>query len=620
MKKTALKKVFALLLVLVLAFAMSVPAFAATGGNKYTITIVPGTYTDTSDAAADRYKAYEIFTGNLTPDPAEGELTEAQKNQLSNIAWGADVDVDAFVAALAADEDGAFKGKFDGVDEIADAALQAAAVAKILDENGDDKDFVKAFAILAQDNIKATGAVPVSSTYDKDEKSPTYGRFKIGLDKSGYYLIADEYNGTKTGDIVSEHILEIIRSKEDIVLKSDVPIVNKTNATGNGGYEIGETITFQLVGTLAENFRNFTHAYQYKFVDTMSDGLTYAGGLTAEVWSVNADGSLEAKVDTVTLTKDETPDDDSDDGNYTVAVENSDYDNDETTTETRITIAFDDLKEITNLDPAHVIVIKYNAYINSDAVIGEPEINSVKLVFSNNPYIENKTTETPEKKVAVEAFEFDILKKDSVSNTALAGVQFKLYKEVMVAEEGQEPAPQKLYGVFTDNGDGSYTLNTENNWTVTKADGTELVTYDDAEDLLDGILHIKGLGKGTYYLEEVEAPLGYNELPGAIEIEISATYYTANDPEVLAGTKVEGELKTADATFSIDGEETALVVKNAITKVGIIPIDVLNVPTSALPRTGGIGNYIFYIGGVLLIAAAVTIFLVSKKKASKKAE
>ena len=617
MKKSTFKKVFAIILALVLTFAMSVPAFASTAGDgedDYTITITPGAYTDVKKT--DRYKAYEVFTGDLTPDPEEGTLTEEEMNQLRNIKWGDDVDVDKLVEALTADGN-PFGDAFDGVDDIEDADLQASTVARLLDTNSATEGFAKAFAIAVQKSLKLATAEaeenkahPVSSTYDSDEESPTYGKFNISLDKSGYYLIVDNPNNDPAvakGDIISEHLLQVVRDRQ-LNVKSSTPTSKKEIASGYGGYEIGKLITFRLTGTLAENFNNYTNAYQYKFVDTMSKGLTYVGDdkVTVEVWSVKkGTGELDKKVENITLTKSKT----GTEGNYTIATQ--------TLTEpdrTKLTIAFDNLKEIENLKAEYVIVVTYKAYINYDAVIGTAKINEAHLEFSNDPYNGGSTTEAPDNRVAVETLELDLIKKDAVTGDALAGVKFNLYY-VDPGEDATETDDDTIYyGNFTSNNAGTYTLLKENGWTTTKGDAAELVTVE------DGILNIKGLGTGTYYLVEAETPSGYNALPGPIEINISATYYVATDDKVIAGTKVEGEIKTVSATFKIDGETSALVFeaedRETEPTLGVIPIDILNVPISSLPRTGGIGNYIFYIGGGLLVAAAVVFFIVSKKKSS----
>lgn len=623
MKKSTFKKVFAFMLALVLAFAMSVPAFAATKGDgtaDYTITITPGDYTDTSKT--DRYKAYEIFTGDLTTTPSNGSsLTDDEKNQLSNIQWGEDINVSALITELTKTGN-AFNDAFNSITTM-EASLQASAVAKILDNithpatvtpetKAAAEAFAKAFAIAVKASLKDVCTVegahtheadkshPVSSTYDAGTKE-----FKISLDKSGYYLVVDNPSNDPAvgkGDIISEHILEVVRDKA-VTVKSATPTVDKEIVSGNSGYEIGQTIKYQLVGTLAENFKNFVGDYKYKFVDTMSKGLTLdEDSIEVKVYSLKADGSLDAEITTITLTKGDT----APNGNYTVSVTGGG------SAATVITIAFDNLKEIEGLLADYVIVVTYEAYIDSNAVIGTPGTNAAKVEFSNDPYTDSSTTETPEDKVGVETLELDVVKKDSVSGAGLSGVKFKLYKVETLAQPAT--GTKNVYGKFTSDDAGTYTLNATDSWTDTKASGTDLIT------ITDGVLKIKGLGTGIYYLEEVETPNGYNALPGPIKIEITATYVTADDVKAAAlegKTLVEGELKTVTAAFTIDGKETSLVIKGTETTLGIIPIEILNIPISSLPSTGGIGNYIFYIGGGLLIVAAIAILIVSKKKATK---
>lgn len=641
MKKSTFKKVFALMLALVLTFAMSVPAFAATegdGDDDFTITITPNDYTDTN--IKNRYKAYEIFTGRLT-EPDEGDeeddLTDYEKNQLADIQWGEDIDVDAFVQALIDDEDGYFNDAFaDLATDFAenfDSAECAAKVAEILanvykddarteEDDLDPDDFAKKFAVVAQKNLKDPGAKPVESDFESDE-------FTITVDKPGYYLIVDDPDSTpKKGDIISEHLLQVVRDRT-LKLKSDTPTVEKEIASGNGGYEIGEPITFQLTGTLAKNFKNFLDAYYYAFIDTMSDGLTLdKDSIEVNVYSVKEDGTL----DQVKIT----------DENLQQYYEILPDDEEETEADYTFAVVFEDLKEIEELEASYVIVVTYDAFINDETVIGTYETNEVYVKFSNNPNYESSgepgepedppTTETPKDEVAVQTFELDIIKKDSVNNEKLLeGVKFHLYKVETVAAEGPapaEPTTKTLYGVFDDGGDGTYTLKTEGGWTEYEdedADGwTDEATATDLITIEGGILNLKGLGEGVYYLEEVEGLNGYNTLPGPIKITITADYYEAEDDEVKGEEAKVGEVKNIYVTVTINDEDSDLVSvdedRDGVEDTsGLIPLDVLNVPASSLPSTGGIGNYIFYIGGGLLIAAAVAFFFISRRKSSKEA-
>ena len=85
----------------------------------------------------------------------------------------------------------------------------------------------------------------------------------------------------------------------------------------------------------------------------------------------------------------------------------------------------------------------------------------------------------------------------------------------------------------------------------------------------NGTLHVEGVDSVTYYLEETDAPVGYNRLTERVAVTVSA------DNSVI--------------------------------------VDVPNSSGAVLPSTGGIGTTIFYIIGGLLIVAAVVFFVVRRK-------
>ena len=123
-----------------------------------------------------------------------------------------------------------------------------------------------------------------------------------------------------------------------------------------------------------------------------------------------------------------------------------------------------------------------------------------------------------------------------------------------------------------------------------QAEASKIVTVSNADST------IEGLDEGTYYLEETEAPVGYNKLTEPIEVEITAT------TSVTSGSETVQYKNSSETSYTPATDATVKVLNNAGTQ---------------LPSTGGIGTTLFYvIGGGLMAVAAV--LLVTKKRMNSK--
>lgn len=200
------------------------------------------------------------------------------------------------------------------------------------------------------------------------------------------------------------------------------------------------------------------------------------------------------------------------------------------------------------------IVVTYNATLNSNAVIGGTgNKNDTYLKYGND----NSTTHGM---TTTYTYEFDVVKTNE-EKQLLEGAVFSLY----ASEEA--PTPMNLVAGST----GVYRLPTK--------DDTATVTTFTA-----GKVTIQGLANGTYYLEEITAPKGYNKLDHRVMITINNTDLKAT---------------TTENTYTDGG------------------VQVINNAGTTLPGTGGIGTTIFYlIGGGLMVAAAV--LLIAKKRMENK--
>ena len=215
------------------------------------------------------------------------------------------------------------------------------------------------------------------------------------------------------------------------------------------------------------------------------------------------------------------------------------------------------------LKPNDVVEVAYSAEVNEYAVIGGAgNDNKTQLKYG-----EDKGTEWDETHTYV--WQFDVFKyamRDG-KEIPLAGAQFVLYKTVNDEKFYAQVANGKITG-----------------WTDDKEKATVFETPD------NGKFVIAGLDADTYYLEEIKAPDGYNQLKDPVKVVITAT---------IAGDK------TGRATITYN--ETATGTVRIENQTGV-----------ELPSTGGIGTTVFYVIGGLLMGVAVVLLVTRKKMATSK--
>lgn len=258
--------------------------------------------------------------------------------------------------------------------------------------------------------------------------------------------------------------------------------------------------------------------------------------------------SLEVKVGTETLTANT---------DYTLETNPKDGDS--------FDVKFTDGKLKTN----DVVVVTYSATVAADATIaGAGNKNTAKLVYNGKDSTKEETT-TYVWKLNVHKYALN----STNDEVALSGAKFVLYRMDSGVKKYAKLTGDKIDDWVTDKG-GATTLETSG-----------------AGDIL-----IEGLNVGTYYLEETEAPAGYNKLTEPIEVEITAT------TSVTSGSETVQYKNLSESSYTLATDATVKVLNNAGTQ---------------LPSTGGIGTTLFYvIGGGLMAVAAV--LLVTKKRMNNK--
>ena len=562
-----MKKVFALILALVMILGLATTAFAAEDG--YTLTI-------NNNVSGHTYQAYQVFDGTL--DAATGIL--------SNITWGSGIsDGDALIAKLKSD---AYEIKGNGVtttlkDEFA-ACTTAAQIAEEMSTWSVDGDRLDRFAEIVGANeggflsttYKETSAVPYTIT---------------GLD-AGYYLIKDKA-GTQDGkhSYNTKFILAVVKNTS-VDIKGNIPTVDKlvgSSLEGSFYKAITEQINrewhyYEWIGYLPTDLNEYDN-YYYQFVDIMTPGLTFHAidqiyiekSDNTKIWiydTTNAEHNNPAMYPTLFV-------DASNPGlPYSVTTAQDG---------TTIKLGWSDLKAVYSaLAPSDEIVIKYSAKLNEKAIVGgEGNPNEVYIIYDNNPSDVGKGESVPSE-ARVYTFKVKLNKVDADSKVEtdgvvsytkyLQGAQFVLYHK-----HNETP----VYAIVDANG-------IVTGWDEDIEKASKLTT--DAT----GVVQVTGLkAKLDYYLKEYKAPDTYNAL------------FTDVHLNLVAGFDVTDPLKITSLTYQMDGYDGV-----GITKDGMIEITVENSQGHTLPSTGGIGTTIFYILGGVLAVGAVVLLITKKRMAS----
>lgn len=521
------RKLASLLLALVMVFALATTAFAA----------------DVTNNTNHSYNAYQIFSGTQVDSSVP----------LGDVEWGSGIDSAAFLAELQTDS--RFNVGTEGANIFA-SSTTALDVSAVLGGYQDNSNVAKAFANVAAKHL-TSDCTPIAAN-----------DASVNLD-AGYYLLVDTSTPGES-DAMNSALLQVTnKGTITIEKKYDVPTVDKSvkdtdNKWGEAAdWEIGSNVPFQLVGTLPSNYADY-ETYKYVFHDTLAAGLQYNGDV--KVYVQNGESKTELNT------------------GFTV-----DPDEAATAGGGKLTVTFENLKNITSVSASSKIVVEYTAKLLSTAEIGQPgNSNKVKLEYSNNPNYtgDGTTSNTPEDEVLVFTYELDVTKVDGQETTKpLSGAEFVLLNS------GKTKVAKVSDGKFVEWVD---VPSAGKDGTVTYPEGTTLTSGS------DGKFVIVGLDAGSYYLRETKAPAGYNLLKNDISVTIAATLdKTENNPALTA------------LTISVDNGEAT----NGNLATGVVSTNVVNNSGAQLPETGGMGTTIFYVlGGVLILAAVV--LLVTKKRMS----
>lgn len=537
----------------VAGFAGASTAMAAEGD----VTITIGSET-TPASVGDVYAGYRLF-----------DETEATVGEKTNVAYQKRTNWNHYdkVAEAIKDVDSSATLTVDSkVDDF------VAAIGKF--DSTKTKRFAEnLYKLLKEDGVAA----------DANSAAVAAGAFSTTLSgPQGYYLIVQTTAANDAGKTMSAVIVNTagqagvtVSPKKDTVtvskkVQENMDGVNNPASEDNWGtaadYNIGDYVKFQLTGSLPTDYADYT-SYEYTFHDTADQGLTFVNDTThpVKVYAVNDNNKVELKQDTLT--------------GYQVLT--SDI-NGET-----FNVKFADLKkaqaektgDTVNITSSTQIVVEYYAQLNENAVLGSNgNQNKVYLQFSNNKYGEG-TGKTEEHKVTVFTFKLEVTKygKTDSDKEALNGAGFTLYKATK----------------------------------VNPADSDYAKVGDEVQHTNGNVFDFTGLDSGYYKIVETTTPKGYNTID-PITFTVTATYNSADEPGTLTDLTVTdvkvGGVASAEQTFTVNrgtGEAGTAQIKT----------DVVDIPGSKLPSTGGMGTVLLYVAGIaVFVLAGATLVMALRRR------
>ena len=338
----------------------------------------------------------------------------------------------------------------------------------------------------------------------------------------------------------------------------------------------GDTVEYQIISTLPSITSAASYLSQYTFVDTLSTGITYKkNDVVLEFYS---EAACTNKIATWTA----------DSEKFTVGYTPG------TNGESIMTIAMTaaGLNEINTSSAVYTgasavnsgysdctLRITYGATLDTDnsLILGDTgNPNEVTLTWkrSNTSFYDTLTDDA-----AVYSFGLDVTKNFSDGRGDAAKVEFLIQNS-------------------TDNYylTGSFNT-TENVWYVTgkTADASGATHF---VPTAAGKLTVKGLEDDAYTLTEVKTDSAYTLLKAPVQVVISKSGSTV--------------------TATVDGNAVNMSAVGTSAHA-LVPFTIINTRGFDLPQTGGTGNWMFPVIGIVMLSACVTgiVILLKKKPAQE---
>lgn len=361
-----MKKLFAVLLSVVLLLAMGTTAFAASGTNNDT-----GKITITNPEVGETYSVYQMF------------VLESYNTSTSAYAYTIKSDSNwyNFVSGSGAG------ASYVTLEQMGTTGTYYVTWNSEKSKESDYADFAKLALKYAQDNN-----IAATKTSGKVEEGTTSVEFTdLNL---GYYLV-DSSLGTLVMLDTTNPAVEIQEKNTPPTVDKKVQEDSDSSWSTSNTAQIGDTVTFQTTISAKKGAQN------YVLHDTMSEGLTFES-----ISSVKVGGK-----DLTAYTEGAT--------SWDYKIVNPGSETGDNVTACTFEIVFNEAYLNTITEDTSIIVT-YTAILNDKAVVSTgANTNKTHLTYGEG-------SNTTEDETKTYTFKFDIVKTDS-SNKLLDGAKFELY-------------------------------------------------------------------------------------------------------------------------------------------------------------------------------------------------
>lgn len=334
------------------------------------------------------------------------------------------------------------------------------------------------------------------------------------------------------------------------VRTSQVSITKTSNDT-DGFVEAGQTISYTLTATIPATRTDTPNQFtSFAITDTNRDATL----------QINTN-SVQLKIGSSVLTKDT---------DYTLSYESGALG---IVFSSDLSSGLQKLNAAVSSDTATTLEVTYDAAVATNGTLHHELTNTATVTYRRE-----NTAEGQASSAAVNLYTYGINLTKTLSDgspVTQGAITFMLYNQ---------SGTDKQYISFTQD------PTTKNYWKSASGENTLTVGTD-------GTLHIYGLAPDTYYLEETATQTGYTKLAEPIKI-------------VISGTK-DSQSGTVTSQFTVDDG-----TPNTITD-GIVSLTVENTKSVlgfTLPKTGGSGTLLATALGLGLLALAVVLLVLYRKK------